>query len=127
MSQALRYIALAAVALLSASTLARAQAAFEGDANLDGLVNGSDFSILATNFDKAVAGWNQGDFNYDGAANGSDFAALAANFNEGANQSAIIGGLNSNDSSPAAIPEPASASLLAIASLKLLTRRRKNI
>src|SRR6202042_3134806 len=54
-----------------------------GDANLDGAVNGSDFAILATNFNKAVSGWDQGDFNYDGAANGSDFASLAANFNKG--------------------------------------------
>jgi hypothetical protein len=124
MSHASRYFALAAVALLSASTLARAQAALEGDANLDGSVNGTDFSILAANFDKAVTGWNQGDFNYDGAANGSDFAALAASFNEGANQSAITGNLNSNDSSPAAIPEPASATLLTIASLGLLPTQR---
>src|SRR6202042_1358046 len=54
-----------------------------GDANLDGAVNGSDFAILATNFNKAVGGWDAGDFNYDGAANGSDFASLAANFNKG--------------------------------------------
>ena len=38
-----------------------------GDANLDGAVNGSDFAILATNFNKAVSGWDAGDFNYDGA------------------------------------------------------------
>jgi hypothetical protein len=98
-----------------------------GDANLDGAVNGSDFAILASNFDKAVSGWNQGDFNYDGAANGSDFATLAASFNQGANQSGITGGLSSNDSSPASIPEPATASLLAIATLSMLRRRRTNI
>ena len=58
--------------------------ALNGDANLDGSVNGSDFAILAANFNKGVTnGWEQGDFNYDGSVNGTDFAALAANFNKG--------------------------------------------
>jgi len=54
-----------------------------GDANLDGAVNGTDFAILSSNFNKAASGWDAGDFNYDGAVNGADFAALAANFNQG--------------------------------------------
>jgi hypothetical protein len=54
-----------------------------GDANLDGKVNGADFAILASNFNQAVAGWDNGDFNYDGKANGADFAMLSANFNQG--------------------------------------------
>jgi hypothetical protein len=56
-----------------------------GDANLDGVVNGVDFGIVAVNFNKGVTGWDQGDFNYDGVDNGIDFGELAANFNEGAN------------------------------------------
>ncbi|MGD0137345.1 MAG: autotransporter-associated beta strand repeat-containing protein, partial [Tepidisphaeraceae bacterium] len=54
-----------------------------GDANLDGLVNGSDFNILAANFNQSITGWDQGDFNYDGLVNASDFNVLAANFNQG--------------------------------------------
>ena len=38
-----------------------------GDANLNGAVNGTDFAIMATNFNKAVlfghSGWTEGDFN----------------------------------------------------------------
>ena len=45
-----------------------------GDANLDGKVNGSDFNLMATNFNQSVtAGWDKGDFNYDGEVNGDDF------------------------------------------------------
>jgi hypothetical protein len=54
-----------------------------GDANLDGTVNGSDFSILAANFGKGVTNWDQGNFLYSSSVNGSDFSALAANFGQG--------------------------------------------
>ena len=38
-----------------------------GDANLDGKVNGTDFNLMAANFNQAVTdGWDKGDFNYDG-------------------------------------------------------------
>ncbi len=61
-----------------------------GDANLDGAVNGADFGILAANFNRAAPqGWEQGDFNYDGAVNGADFAALSANFNQGLGTPAV--------------------------------------
>ena len=60
-----------------------------GDANLDGLVNGSDFNILAANFNQSITGWDQGDFNYDGLVNASDFNELAANFNQGVSLPAV--------------------------------------
>jgi hypothetical protein len=54
-----------------------------GDANLDGKVNGTDFNLMATNFNQAVTnGWDEGDFNYDGKVNGTDFVLLSANFNQ---------------------------------------------
>jgi hypothetical protein len=100
-----------------------------GDANLDGAVNGSDFAILATNFNKAVGGWDQGDFNYDGAANGADFASLAGNFNKGTTialadvaafeSSAASNGLLAN------VPEPTCTALAGVAALGILRRRRR--
>jgi hypothetical protein len=60
-----------------------------GDANLDGVVNGSDFSILAANFGQGVTNWDQGNFLFTSAINGADFSALAANFGQGLNLSDI--------------------------------------
>jgi hypothetical protein len=96
-----------------------------GDANLDGKVNGSDFAILASNFNKAVSGWDQGDFNYDGKVNGADFSVLAANFNQGIgpgaiaalDQFALANGLASD------VPEPGLAGVAAAGAIGLLKRR----
>jgi hypothetical protein len=60
-----------------------------GDANLDSLVNGSDFNVLAANFNQSITGWDQGDFNYDGLVNAADFNELAANFNQGVSLPAV--------------------------------------
>ena len=60
-----------------------------GDANLDSKVNGTDFNILAANFNTGGDSWDQGDFNYDGKVNGNDFVLLAANFNQFASQSDV--------------------------------------
>ena len=51
-----------------------------GDANLSGSVDGSDFALLAGNFGTTGRAWGQGDFNADGRVDGSDFALLAGNF-----------------------------------------------
>jgi hypothetical protein len=61
-----------------------------GDANLDGLVNGSDLALLAANFNQPVTGWDQGDFNYGTVVNGSDLALLAANFNQAVSLPAAV-------------------------------------
>jgi autotransporter-associated beta strand protein len=54
-----------------------------GDANLDGTVNGSDFSIMAANFGTGATNWDQGNFLYTSSVNGTDFSALAVNFGAG--------------------------------------------
>jgi hypothetical protein len=105
-----------------------------GDANLDGLVNGSDFNILAANFNQSITGWDQGDFNYDGLVNASDFNELAANFNQGVSGANSAGDVAALDAFAAAnglsiptssVPEPASASVLIAAGLGFLSRRRR--
>jgi ELWxxDGT repeat protein len=50
-----------------------------GDANLDGLVDGSDFGTWNANKFTLVADWSKGDFNADGQVDGSDFGIWNAN------------------------------------------------
>ena len=43
-----------------------------GDANVNGVVDTSDFTLLAQNFNGTGKVWGQGDFNYDGVVNALD-------------------------------------------------------
>jgi hypothetical protein len=111
--------------------------ALYGDTNLDGVVDGSDFTTLVTNLGKSVSGgWQDGDFTYDGIVTGTDFSLLASNFGKTANGTSVV--LPSSDWAAldayeaanglaiSNIPEPASTGLLAVAGLRFLTRRRRD-
>jgi fibronectin-binding autotransporter adhesin len=110
-----------------------------GDANLDGTVNGSDFSILAANFGLGVANWDQGNFLYGSSVNGSDFSALAANFGQGDSGAAVAvsqADINALDSFAiannlplptfSAVPEPTIAALMTLTALSALSQRRRH-
>ncbi len=106
-----------------------------GDANLDGLVSGDDFTILAGNIGKAESAWDKGDFNYDGLVNGDDFTLLVGNLGKQSNGSAIVlpaADYAAVDAFAAAnglmadVPEPAAASFIALNLSALLLRRRRN-
>jgi hypothetical protein len=111
-----------------------------GDANLDGTVNGTDFSILAANFGLGETNWDQGNFLYGSSVNGSDFSALAGNFGQGdsgadaaVSQSDIVA-LDAfavaNDlplPTIGSVPEPAAAGLVVLSTMVCLASRRKTL
>jgi fibronectin-binding autotransporter adhesin len=107
----------------------------DGDANLDGKVDGSDFSIFAPNFGlPTTLGWEAGDFNYDGKVDGSDFSAFAPNFGlqdsgtaiglPAADYAALDAFAAANGLTIASIPEPASAAIVLLGAGALLRRWR---
>ena len=65
-----------------------------GDANLDGIVNDTDATIMAANWLSSGAGWSMGDFNDDHTVDSKDAAILAANWLK-------------TESYTASVPEPA--------------------
>lgn len=79
-----------------------------GDANLDGSVNQSDLDIWSANRFTENASWETGDFNGDQVTDGSDFNIL----------------LNARSAAPAAVPEPATATMLLLMAAAMLVRTR---
>jgi hypothetical protein len=105
-----------------------------GDANLDGVVSGDDFTILVGNLGKSVTAWDQGDFNYDGVVSGDDFTLLVGNLGKAANGAditrpasdlAAIDAFAAANGLMADVPEPASVGLIAVACVGALGRRRR--
>ena len=87
--------------------------ALPGDANLDGVVGCDDLLALQGSFGPCSRGWLGGDFNMDGQLNYLDYLTLKSHYGE-----SISGG--------GSIPEPATLSMMALASLALLVRRRRH-
>jgi len=56
---------------------------YKGDANLDGMVNVQDMSILSTNWGKDSAVWAEADFNGDRLVNLQDLGILTSNWGLG--------------------------------------------
>jgi fibronectin-binding autotransporter adhesin len=104
---------------------------YYGDANLNGVVDGSDYSLIDNGFINNLTGWYNGDFNYDGVVNGSDYTLIDNAFNsQGASLASAIASPNAiataQIAGSAAVPEPASIAIVALGSLSLLgTRRRR--
>jgi fibronectin-binding autotransporter adhesin len=113
-----------------------------GDAKMQGNVVFGDFQLLSQYFGQANTTWDEGDFTYNGTTNFGDFQLLSQNFGQSAGglTSGEIASINSfaaefgeayvpsgTGYSLASVPEPASAAILAIGGLGLLSRRRKKL
>jgi hypothetical protein len=83
------------------------------DSDLNGMVDLTDFTYLAANFNKSGKNWLQGDYDYDASVDLTDFTFLASNFN-----SVVPASLGQ------VVPEPLSAA--AMLSLLLQTRQRRS-
>ncbi len=91
-----------------------------GDANLDGVVNFTDFQILEANFNHANMLWDQGDFNFDGKVDYQDFLIFRGRFTPDDPAAAqMVGAFEL-----ANVPEPGMGLLLGLAAATLLRRRR---
>jgi hypothetical protein len=103
---------------------------YVGDANLDGKVDGSDYSRIDNGYLHHVSGWANGDFNYDGVVDGSDYTLIDNAFNNqvvaGANPAALVTEQLAGPFEPAAgtsaVPEPAEACLVLAGAIGLLGR-----
>jgi fibronectin-binding autotransporter adhesin len=94
-----------------------------GDASLDGVVDLTDFTFLASHFNAAGGAlWSDGDFNYDGKVDLTDFTLLASNFNTSV---PADGDFSLRSSLGSAVPEPASFVIAAAAAAGLVCRCRR--
>ena len=100
---------------------------YYGDANLDGKVDGSDYSLIDNSYNKEhapggtdITGWYNGDFNYDGKVDGSDYTLIDNAFNTQTTSlasSSLVAEATNQVATVCAVPEPAGALLFIAAAV----------
>jgi hypothetical protein len=105
---------------------------YYGDANLDGKVDASDYTLIDNGYLQFKTGWANGDFNYDSVVNASDYTLIDNAFNtQGATLASRIGDQSVNVTAEIAnaalsVPEPNMfATVTATALLALRVRRHR--
>ncbi|MEX2139876.1 MAG: hypothetical protein WD894_11480 [Pirellulales bacterium] len=97
-----------------------------GDANLDGIVNDDDVTIVGATYAPGVAqpSWSLGDFDYNGFVDDDDVTLLGVFYDPSAQP--LIAAAPAGTAAVAAVPEPASWMLLAssLVALSLFAIRR---
>jgi hypothetical protein len=99
---------------------------YYGDTNLDGRVDGSDYTKIDNGFNNHLTGWFNGDFNYDGVVDGSDYTLIDNAFNtQGATLASQIASTTAQIAGGAAVPEPATLGLVVVSTIVLGRRRHR--
>jgi hypothetical protein len=83
-----------------------------GDANLDGIVDASDYITVKNNFGRNPATWSEEDFSGNGSVGFEDLQMLMSNF-------------GARETSPAQAPGPATLGLLALGLPAIIRKKRK--
>jgi hypothetical protein len=96
---------------------------YGGDATLDGKINIDDYVRIDSGIAAGLTGWSNGDFNYDGKVSIDDYITII-DANIGNQNGVFFTASGANASGVSAVPEPAAASLLALAGGMTLVRRR---
>jgi autotransporter-associated beta strand protein len=106
---------------------------YYGDTNLDGQVDGSDYSRIDNGYLNHLTGWLNGDFNYDGQVDGSDYTLMDNAFNnQGASLTAALATTQIGEPNTTEVPEPTAIFLISLTAIttlrrRTLRRRRRNV
>ena len=94
-----------------------------GDANLDGVVNDDDVTIVGASYAPGVAGasWATGDFDYNGFVDDDDVTLLGVFYDPGA--APLVAPAEPGASGVAAVPEPGTVALLLFGLIGILLVR----
>ena len=97
-----------------------ARLTYYGDANLDGVVNATDYTRLDAGYVGGLTGWGNGDFNYDGVVDGSDYALMDNAYDQQAATATVAA-----QPAAAAVPEPGSVAAAGLLATWAARRRRR--
>jgi hypothetical protein len=93
---------------------------WDGDANIDGVVNADDYFRIDSGYISQESGWYNGDFNYDGVINADDYFLIdSAYIGQSGPLSFRAPGL------AAAVPDPGAGGMVIWAAMTALVQRRR--